>query len=115
MTTREPYRPQRIGNLRETVTLQENREVGSDGFGGTIYELVDVATVAARIEPLKGDEQVIAGGIAAVSDVLVHIRHRSDVDETWRVKDGTTSYNITAVRNLDERRRYLTLDCTRTT
>lgn len=111
MTTREPYRPQRVGNLRERVTLQDSTTT-QDGFGGTIHEWHDVAEVWARVEPMKQGEHLIAGGIQTVTDVLVHIRHRADVTTTWRLIWQGKTYNITGVRNLDERRAFLALDCT---
>ena len=112
MTTREPYQGQRIGNLRETVILEEYTTDGDDGFGNPIEAWVPHPPVRARVEPLKGDERVIAGGLASPYDVLVHIRFRDDVQTTWRVVHRGQTLNITAIRNLDERRRFLTLDCT---
>lgn len=111
MTTREPYRAQRIGNMRERVTLQEATTT-TDGFGGTIETWQDVAEVWARVEPVKSTEAIVAGGIANIDDVLVHIRHRDDVAPTWRLVWQGGTYSITGVRNLDERKRTLTIDAT---
>lgn len=110
MTSRDPYRAQRVGNLRERVLLQSVTYT-DDGYGGSVPEWHDLAEVWARVEPVKSDERVIAGGIANVNDVLVHIRHRDDLDTTGRVTWAGRDYNIKGIRNLDERRQYLTLDC----
>lgn len=110
--TTAPSRPQRIGNLRERVTLVREERGEPDGFGGYSYEYVDVATIWARVEPVKADEQFIAGGIQSITDVLVHIRHRDDVEPTWRLNWQGKQFNITGIRNLDERGRFLVLDCT---
>lgn len=92
--------------------LQEYSTDGTDEFGNPIETWIDHAPIAARVEPLKGEERVIAGGIASPFDVLVHIRYRADVNTTWRLVYKGTTFNITALRNLDERGRFLTMDCT---
>lgn len=111
MTTREPYRGPRIGLLRQRVTLQREGEIGRDPFNDPIYGVVEISNVPARIEPVKGDERIIAGGITATFTHHIHIRHRDDLDPTWKVRHGSTLYNVTRVANLDERRRFLTLEC----
>lgn len=112
MTSREPYRPQRIGNLRERVVLVK-LVPGEPDWSGHPGEPTwePQPPVHARVEPLKGQEREIAGGLAAVASVQVHIRHRDDVDATWRLEHKGISYNIRAIRNLDERGRFLCLDC----
>ena len=109
MSSREPYRPQRIGNLRELITLQRMDRV-PDGGGGFEETFVDVATVWARVEPVKSAEQFMAGGIQGIDDLLLHIRHRDDVNKLWRIIWRSRQLSITGIRNLDERRRYLTID-----
>jgi len=110
MTT-EPAKAQRVGNMRERVTLLR-QEGTPDGYGGFEYTYIEVATVWARVEPVKADEQFIAGGIQSITDVLVHIRHRDDVVPTWRLEWQGRQFNITGITNLDERTRFLVLDCT---
>lgn len=111
MTTRQPYRGQHPWNLRERVILEEYTTDGDDGFGNPIEVWVPHEPVAARVEPLKGEEKVIAGGLANPFDVLVHIRYRPDVAATWRVVHDGQTLNIVSLRNLDERKRFLTLEC----
>jgi len=108
MSTLEPYRGQRIGNMRDRVTLQRV-ELVDDGFG-MVETLVTVGTVWARVEPLKGQERVFAGTVTQTHNLLVHIRQHPDVAANWRVIWKGTTYTITARRNLDERGRFLTLD-----
>ena len=111
MTSREPFQAQRIGNMRERVTLQQATTT-TDAFGGTIETFTDVGEVWARVEPVKSTERVVAGGVASIDDVLVHIRHRDDVAPTWRLVWKGSTYSIRGARNLDERKRTLTLDAT---
>ncbi len=108
MTSRRPYRPQDIGDLRERVALQRFETIETD-MGGFIEEWVTQATVFARIEPIKSTEEVIGAGIRATEAVLVHIRHREDVATDWRILWQGKPYLIDGMRNLDERRQYLTL------
>ena len=108
MSSREPYSPQRIGNMRDRVTLQRV-ELVDDGFG-TVETLVDVATVWARVEPVKGQERILAGAVTQTTTLHMHIRQHHDVEANWRAVWKGDSYNITARRNLDERGQYLTLD-----
>lgn len=101
---------QAVGDLRERITLQEMQLI-DDGFG-QVETFVDVATIWARVEPVKASEQLIGGGVQSIDDVLVHIRHRDDVAPTWRLVWRDQQFSITGVRNLDERRQFLTLDAT---
>lgn len=111
MTTRNPYQGQRVGNLRERVMLQQSTTT-TDDYGGVVYEWSDVAEVWARVEPVKSAEEFIAGGVQTVTDVLVHIRYRPDLTPEWRLIWKGQTYNIKGARNLDERSRFLALDCT---
>lgn len=111
MTSREPWRGQRIGNLREFVTLEEYDASGDDGYGNPVVVWIPHGPLHARVEPVKGVETIIAGGLAAVDTILVHIRHRSDVTPAWRLTYAGNTYNVRSVRNLDERKRFTTLEC----
>jgi SPP1 family predicted phage head-tail adaptor len=102
----------RIGDMRERITLR-GRQLVDDGFG-QVETFVDVATIWARVEPVKASEQVIGGGVQSINDVLVHIRHRDDIEPTWRIVWKGNEYGISGLRNLDERGQFLTIDATGT-
>lgn len=104
-----PQLTPRVGTLRERVTLQSVQLV-DDGFG-QVEQFADAATVYARVEPMTVSEQWANATVEAVNDVRIHIRWRGDVQPTWRVFWRGKTFNIIGIRNLDERRRYLTLDC----
>lgn len=110
MTSREPWKPQRVGNLRERVTVQDYTTV-DDGYGNQVPTWVDLATVWARVEPIKGREAFIAGGIRNPSTVYIHIRHLEGIAPDLRAIHNGKLYNIKRVWNADERGRYLTLEC----
>lgn len=108
--TRYPRCPQLIGNLREQVTLQfETTE--PDGFGNEVPTWHSVGSVAARIEPLDGEERIQAGGLTAPFNARVHIRYRQGVTTDWRLIYRGATFQIRAISNYDERRQFLTLDC----
>lgn len=109
----EPWKGQRIGNLRERITLNAIGESpGEDPFGNPLPAEIIEVEVWARVEPLKGREVLEAAQVTASHDLTIHIRHRDDISVmqwiTWR----GTDYNITSYRNVDERRRYLSIECT---
>lgn len=106
----EPWKPQRIGNLNERITVQHFVSE-DDGYGNEIQEWQDLATVRARVEPVKGNERVIAGGLANPYSVTFHMRYRDDVTTAHRIVYRGSVFNIQYLRNLDERRRFLSLDC----
>lgn len=108
MTSRRPYRPQDIGNLRERIELQRV-ELVADDYGGSTEAWQTVATVFARIEPIKSSDEIIGSGIRATEAILAHIRHDDRVATDWRILWRGKAYEIDGIRNLDERRQYLTI------
>ncbi len=110
MTTREPYRPQRVGNLRERVAIQQ-RTVTQSHTGEEIEAWTLLAEVWARVEPLKGEEKFAASQIIASQRFNIHIRQRDDVTVLDRVQWNGLDLNIAAISNPDERGRYTQLDC----
>lgn len=105
-----PYRGERIGNLRERVTLQERVETTSpSGEPITTYETI--ATVFARVEPLKGLEKATTAQTVATQAYNVHVRYRDDLSVLDRVQWNGQDLDIKAISNPDERRRFLQLDC----
>lgn len=96
----------KIGDLRETVTLNRPEIVDTDPLGHPVVEMEWVATVWARVEPVKGDESFRAGGIEATHENVFHIRYRADIEATWTLNWRGRVYNIVAWSNPDERRRF---------
>lgn len=109
MTTREPYRPQRVGNLRERLTIQHYTVV-DDGMGNEIPTWSDLATVWCRVEPLKGDERIIADAVRNPYSVVFHIRYRNDVTTDLRIMYQGKLFNLKRITNYDERKRFLSIE-----
>lgn len=109
--SREPWKPQRIGNLREKITLQGDPEIiGYNEFNEPIYGPPVEMTVAARAEPIKGDELLAAGQVSAYHEITFHTRYIDDIKATWSIVWRGNTFNITGWRNLDERRRFLAIE-----
>lgn len=106
-----PWQGQRIGNLRERITFTGDAEIiGYNDFNEPIYGDPVELTVAARAEPIKGDELLAAGQISAYHEVTFHVRHIDGIKATWAITWRGKPYNITGWRNLDERRRFLAVE-----
>lgn len=110
MSGKTPQRPNRIGELRERVRLQNFISI-DDGYGNQIQEWRDVATVWARVEPLRGTERYQAAQLETVVGWHITIRHRTDITPAWRIVKGSTVFRIVGILNPDERRRFLQLEC----
>lgn len=120
-----PQRAARIGNLRDRVTLQQYVQtvVAHEEDGRIVndeFEWQDVASVYARVEPLRGDsiyEDQVRSKYSR-QQFAVSIRYRPDVVPIlWRVlwtRDvGQAPHvlQVEGVTNPDERRRFLRLLC----
>jgi head-tail adaptor len=108
------------GDLRERVTFQRRGEL-SDGFGNEqAGAWMDQFTVAARVQPRLGGEEVIAARLAGTQPLIITVRSSSDtkqVTSAWRAYDaraGLTAdgeplrlFNIRSFANVDERGAYI--------
>lgn len=101
------------GQLRERVTIQEQPSAadGGGGFGadGPWTAISTTPNVWARVEPLKGMEQLEAMRLETQVSHAVTIRHRSDVTTTNRLLWGSIELDIEAITNPDERKKFLRL------
>ena len=103
-------KPPRIGSLRHRVVLEAETRT-PDGGGGASLGWTPVAELWAAIEPLTGNESIIAEALRAhVSHVLV-IRSRPGVAPAMRFRFGARLFDITAVLDIGERRRFLACSC----
>jgi head-tail adaptor len=86
------------GKLRESVTFSK-RSDSDDGFGNLEAGWGSEFSVAARIAPLRGGEDVMASRLTGKQPVLVTVRRcRATLEVTpdWRLTDARTGtvYNI---------------------
>lgn len=108
----EPWKGQRIGNLRDRITLQTWIEGGRDEFNNPLPPQLVETTIWARAEPIKGDEVLRASEINAYHEIVFHVRWRDDVSVQDSIGWRGATYNVRSTRNVDERRRYLAIECT---
>ena len=98
----------RSGRLNRRITIQE-LSISKNQYSEDIESWVDVATIWAHIEPLRGREYWQAKQVVGEVTGRITIRYLAGIDEKMRVIYGNKTYNILAVINLDERNRTLQL------
>jgi len=96
--------------VRERVAIQ-TISLADDGYGGKTETLSTLATVWAKVSPVKGREVEKSGRMESVETYLVMIRYRADVTTAHRILWSGKLLNIRSVQNRDEKRQFLTLEC----
>lgn len=102
----------RPGQLDQRVTL-DRRVQSADGAGGITYSWETVAEVWANVAAKSGREGLSEGRISAEASYVFTVRHRGDVDETFRVIWGGEVYNVRAVMRTGGRPLYLGIEAER--
>jgi len=96
--------------MRERVILRANTYT-KDALGGNIPTTTDLATVWARVQPLRGQELKDIGRLAAKQLYLVVIRHRTDLTTDNIIIWDNKTLNIRSIQNRDERSQFLSMEC----
>ena len=99
-----------IGNLRHRLILEAPDET-PDGIGGVTRTWSALATLWGEIEPLSADDVMLADKRIGLVTHKIHIRHRGDVTIAHRFRLGFRIYVIRAVRDAEERGRFLECLC----
>lgn len=94
------------GQLRTEMILQK-AETSPDGTGGHAEAWVEVATVFARIEPLRVESRFAAGQFLESATHRVTLRFRNDVRSGMRFLRHGRALEIITVQDADETGRYL--------
>ncbi|GLR99204.1 MULTISPECIES: head-tail adaptor protein [Bradyrhizobium] len=100
------------GSLRERVAF-EARAFVDDGMGNPQSgDWTLRHTCAARIAPKLGGETVLASRLTGTQPMLITVRlcrALADFGTDWRIRDVRTDaiYNVKAMSNPDEKKRYL--------
>ena len=98
------------GRLRHLLTLEAVSRT-PDGGGGASETWTTIAAVWAEITPTSGTESVDADAlIGRVSHEIV-FRYRPDVAPVMRLRNASRLFEIAAVMDIDERRRWLKCLC----
>lgn len=101
----------RVGSLNRRIVLQRPTHEQDPNTGEMVRAWVGVATVWADVRYLNGLETVKSSAPVSVAKASIRIRHRSDIDATWRAMDGAVIFNILAVLPDAQGREYVDLAC----
>lgn len=100
----------KAGDLRQRVTIQ-NKTAVRNSYGEEVITWVDLATVWAAVEPLRGREFLDGKMITPETTTRIRIRFRDGVSPEQRVVFGSKNYDILAIVHVEERERELHLMC----
>lgn len=95
-----------IGELRHRLELQAPDET-PDGLGGVTRGWESLGYVWAAIEPASANDRVVADKRLGLISHRIVIHRRSEITSTHRFVLGQRSFVILAVRDADERGRFL--------
>lgn len=99
-----------IGSLRHRVTIQQATETQASD-GSVVRTWATYHTGQAEIVPLNGSESYVAQGLSAGIVHRITMRYRSGVVPKMRVIWGDRVFEIITARNIDERGRWLVMNC----
>lgn len=99
-----------IGALRHRLIIEAPDEV-PDGIGGVTRTWTALATLWGEIEPLAADDGLLADKRIGLVTHKIHVRHRLDVTVAHRFRLGSRVYAVRAVRDAEERGRFLECLC----
>jgi SPP1 family predicted phage head-tail adaptor len=103
------------GILRHAITIQYKAAVSPtrNNIGEVDYAWATFHSTRARIRALKAKEQVAADAEESQVDTEILIRYFPGITAGMRVVHSTTYYDIRGVLDFEERKREITLQCTR--
>ena len=99
-----------IGKMRYEVQLQKPTNTIDTG-GGLTEAWSTLANLWADIKPLRGAETYRQGQVQEKTTHLITIRYRRDIGTNYRILYDSDNYNIKYIKNLDNRDRFLELEC----
>jgi len=100
----------KIGRLRNYVKLQTLTE-GRDADGGYTRTWGDTAQIWASIKHRKGVEIERQNSMMATATHLITIHYRSGVTTSNRLTYGSRTFGILDVNNVEERNKWMELEC----
>jgi len=99
------------GEMRTQITLQ-SPTVTQDPGAAQVTTFANVSpnpTVWARWINAHGQEVVTSEALKTVQRATVTIRHRTDINTTWRVLKSSEAWQIISVDPVRDQRRYVEL------
>ena len=95
-----------IGEMRHRLGIEAPLDT-ADGGGGVTRAWALVAEVWGSVQPVSGGERVEADGLQGRVSHEIRIRHRAGLGPQMRFKLGTRIFEIRAVFDSGERRRFM--------
>jgi SPP1 family predicted phage head-tail adaptor len=99
-----------VASFRTRLVLEAPVET-PDGAGGVTRAYGPAAMLWARIEPLRGDEEIRAGSLGQAISHRIALRWRAGVDASMRLRQGARVFVIRSAWDPDERRRQIVCLC----
>tara|TARA_R100001510_G_scaffold31668_4_gene28321 strand:- start:1464 stop:1787 length:324 start_codon:yes stop_codon:yes gene_type:complete len=99
-----------IGKMRFEVALQKPTNT-TDAGGGITEEYTTLSNLYANIEQTRGSESLRQGQVKEKTTHIFTIRYRRDIGTNFRILYDSDAYNIKTIKNVDNRNRYLELEC----
>lgn len=100
----------RTGALRHRIDI-ETADRTDNGSGGAVESWQPVSKIWAAIDAQTGGERVRSEGVAGQVSHQIHLRYRGDLTPAHRFRFGSRIFDILAVFDVDERRRFLRCLC----
>ena len=99
-----------IGRMRFEVELQKPTNT-RDAGGGITESYTTLSNLYADIKQTRGSESLRQGQVKEQTTHVFTIRYRRDIGTNYRILYDSDFYNIRNINNLDNRNRYLELEC----
>lgn len=100
----------RIGDLRHRLSIEAPVR-NDDGLGGSDAAWAEMAVVWAAVRPISGSERERADQFAGRLTHEIWIRYRDDIRPEMRFRFTARTFEIRAVIDPGERRRFLKCLC----
>lgn len=98
------------GILRQSLELQSFTDI-SDGRGGFSRTWSTTATLFASVKPASASRQIIAGTPQLIVTHQITIRYRDDISFDQRFVSDERVFDIHAIYDVDETKRFLLCLC----
>lgn len=79
--------------MDERVVIKSRVMTGNE-YGEQVLTYNTLATVWAEVQPMSGNERLLANATYATAQMKIRIRYRADFDETAQIDWRGTAYDI---------------------
>ena len=95
-----------IGKMRRLISIERASEI-PDGAGGFETTWSEIGTAWAWFKTMSGNERLYGMQLENPVTHKIYIRYRTDIDERDRIVYQGRYFNIRALLDLEELRRYI--------